>query len=63
LLHSGGLASWYAFRPFVIVAEYGRLDILVNNAGIVDAADGPPSTAAAEAARRIMDTHLSAHWQ
>jgi NAD(P)-dependent dehydrogenase (short-subunit alcohol dehydrogenase family) len=41
-----------------IAARYGRLDILVNNAGIVDAADGPPSTSAAEAARRIMDTNF-----
>jgi len=41
-----------------IHAGYGRLDILVNNAGIVDAADGPPSTSSAEAARRIMDTNF-----
>jgi NAD(P)-dependent dehydrogenase (short-subunit alcohol dehydrogenase family) len=38
--------------------QHGRLDILVNNAGIVDAADGPPSTSSAEAARRIMDTNF-----
>src|SRR5438105_2124019 len=42
----------------VIEAQYGRLDILVNNAGVVDAADGPPSTSSAEAARRIMDTNF-----
>jgi NAD(P)-dependent dehydrogenase (short-subunit alcohol dehydrogenase family) len=42
----------------VIEAQYGRLDILVNNAGMVDAADGPPSTSAPEAARRIMDTNF-----
>ena len=41
-----------------IRVQYGRLDILVNNAGIVDAADGPPSTASFEAARRIMDTNF-----
>lgn len=41
-----------------IEAHHGRLDILVNNAGIVDAADGPPSTSSAEAARRIMDTNF-----
>ena len=41
-----------------IDAQYGRLDILVNNAGVVDAADGPPGTASAAAARRIMDTNF-----
>lgn len=41
-----------------IEVQHGRLDILVNNAGIVDAADGPPSTSAAEAVRRIMDTNF-----
>jgi NAD(P)-dependent dehydrogenase (short-subunit alcohol dehydrogenase family) len=41
-----------------IRAEHGKLDILVNNAGIVDADDGPPTTASAEAARRIMDTNF-----
>lgn len=41
-----------------IAARYGRLDILVNNAGIVDAADGPPSTAATAAARRLMETNF-----
>lgn len=41
-----------------IGTEHGKLDILVNNAGIVDAEDGPPTTASAEAARRIMDTNF-----
>lgn len=41
-----------------IRAEHGRLDILVNNAGIVDAEDGPPTTGAPEAARRIMETNF-----
>lgn len=41
-----------------IAADHGRLDILVNNAGIVDAADGPPTTAATTAARRIMETNF-----
>lgn len=41
-----------------IDTDHGRLDILVNNAGIVDANDGPPTTASAEAARRIMDTNF-----
>ncbi|MCM5555827.1 SDR family oxidoreductase [Pleomorphomonas sp. NRK KF1] len=38
--------------------RHGRLDILVNNAGIVDAQDGPPSSASPEAARRIMETNF-----
>ncbi len=38
--------------------HHGRLDILVNNAGIVDAQDGPPSSASPEAARRIMETNF-----
>lgn len=37
---------------------HGRLDILVNNAGIVDAEDGPPTSASPEAARRIMETNF-----
>ncbi len=41
-----------------IRTRYGRLDILVNNAGIVDAGDGPPSTASVDGARRIMDTNF-----
>lgn len=41
-----------------IRAEHGRLDILVNNAGIVDAEDGPPSSAVPDAARRIMETNF-----
>ncbi len=41
-----------------IRAEHGRLDILVNNAGIVDAEDGPPTSGAPDAARRIMDTNF-----
>jgi len=39
-------------------AEHGRLDVLVNNAGIVDAEDGPPTEAAPDAVRRIMDTNF-----
>lgn len=38
--------------------RHGRLDILVNNAGIVDAEDGPPTSASPEAARRIMETNF-----
>lgn len=38
--------------------KYGRLDILVNNAGIVDAGDGPPSTADTAAARKLMETNF-----
>lgn len=41
-----------------ILADHGRLDILVNNAGIVDKADGPPTGAAPEAVRRIMETNF-----
>jgi NAD(P)-dependent dehydrogenase (short-subunit alcohol dehydrogenase family) len=41
-----------------VEARHGRLDILVNNAGIVDAADGPPSTASLGAARRLMETNF-----
>jgi NAD(P)-dependent dehydrogenase (short-subunit alcohol dehydrogenase family) len=46
------------FAAQTIERQHGRLDILVNNAGIVDAADGPPSTGSAAAARRIMDTNF-----
>lgn len=42
----------------IVGAEYGRLDILVNNAGVVDPEDGPPSLAAPEAVRRIMETNF-----
>lgn len=38
--------------------RHARLDILVNNAGIVDAEDGPPTSASPEAARRIMETNF-----
>lgn len=41
-----------------IERDYGKLDILVNNAGIVDAQDGPPSAASADAALRIMNTNF-----
>jgi NAD(P)-dependent dehydrogenase (short-subunit alcohol dehydrogenase family) len=42
-----------------IAAEFGRLDVLVNNAGITGgAADGPPSTAAVDAVRRVMETNF-----
>lgn len=44
-------ARWIADR-------HGQLDILVNNAGIVDAADGPPSTASTTAVRRLMATNF-----
>jgi NAD(P)-dependent dehydrogenase (short-subunit alcohol dehydrogenase family) len=37
---------------------HGRLDILVNNAGIVDAADGPPSSASLDAVRRLIETNF-----
>lgn len=38
--------------------ELGRLDVLVNNAGIVDAKDGPPSTADIASVRRVFDTNF-----
>ncbi len=41
-----------------IQAEYGHLDILVNNAGIVAAGDGLPSTADADAVRKILDVNV-----
>ncbi|MGG1947407.1 SDR family NAD(P)-dependent oxidoreductase [Trinickia sp. NRRL B-1857] len=41
-----------------ILTKHGKLDILVNNAGIVDAADGPPSTASPDAAKRILETNF-----
>jgi NAD(P)-dependent dehydrogenase (short-subunit alcohol dehydrogenase family) len=43
-----------------IRGQHGRLDILVNNAGINDAADGPPSSAALDAVRRLFDTNFFA---
>jgi len=42
----------------LIQTQHGRLDILVNNAGIVDTQDGPPSMAAPEAVRRIIETNF-----
>ena len=42
----------------LIQTKHGRLDILVNNAGIVDTQDGPPSMAAPEAVRRIIETNF-----
>lgn len=42
----------------IIRADQGRLDILINNAGIVDPVDGPPTAAAPEAVRRIMETNF-----
>jgi NAD(P)-dependent dehydrogenase (short-subunit alcohol dehydrogenase family) len=41
-----------------IRAQHGRLDILVNNAGISDAADGAPSAASIDAARRLFETNF-----
>ena len=41
-----------------IRVQFGRLDILVNNAGIVAAGDGPPSTAQADAIRRVLDVNF-----
>jgi NAD(P)-dependent dehydrogenase (short-subunit alcohol dehydrogenase family) len=41
-----------------IQTQHGRLDILVNNAGIVDAEDGPPTAAALDAVRRILETNF-----
>src|SRR4051812_25853881 len=41
-----------------IRSQHGKLDILVNNAGVVEAADGPPSVGAPEAAARIMTTNF-----
>jgi NAD(P)-dependent dehydrogenase (short-subunit alcohol dehydrogenase family) len=41
-----------------INSDFGQLDILVNNAGIGDAADGPPSRASVDAARRLFETNF-----
>ncbi|SFT80886.1 NAD(P)-dependent dehydrogenase, short-chain alcohol dehydrogenase family [Kosakonia arachidis] len=41
-----------------IKAEFGKLDILVNNAGVFDHADGPPSKAAIDAVRHVMETNF-----
>ncbi len=38
--------------------QFSHLDILVNNAGIVAAGDGPPSTAQADAVRRVLDVNF-----
>lgn len=51
-------AASIAAAAETIGTEHGHLDILVNNAGIVDAADGPPSSALSEAVRRLMDTNF-----
>ena len=42
----------------IIAETYGRLDILVNNAGIFDFADAPPSRAAIDAVRRVMEVNF-----
>ena len=41
-----------------IAREHGKLDILVNNAGIFDPGDAPPSKAAHDAVRRVMNTNF-----
>jgi len=41
-----------------IAAQKGRLDVLVNNAAVVDDRDGPASTAAADALRRMFETNV-----
>ncbi|MFN3547236.1 MAG: SDR family oxidoreductase [Mesorhizobium sp.] len=51
-------AASIAAAAETIGTKHGHLDILVNNAGIVDAADGPPSSALSEAVRRLMDTNF-----
>jgi NAD(P)-dependent dehydrogenase (short-subunit alcohol dehydrogenase family) len=53
-----GRAETIAATASAIAAHAGRLDVLVNNAAIVDAADGPPSTADLDAVRRVFDTNF-----
>ncbi|PRD49829.1 SDR family oxidoreductase [Phyllobacterium myrsinacearum] len=42
----------------VIADSHGRLDILVNNAGIFDFADAPPSRAAIDAVRTVVEVNF-----
>ncbi len=42
----------------VIADAHGRLDILVNNAGIFDFADAPPSRAAIDAVRTVLEVNF-----
>ena len=51
-------AASIAQAAATIQAQHGRLDILVNNAGISDAADGAPSAASIDAARRLFETNF-----
>ena len=68
-LAASGVAAWAIhldlLDPVSIVAataeieaREGRLDVLVNNAGIAVAGDGPPTTAAIDAVRRVFDTNF-----
>jgi NAD(P)-dependent dehydrogenase (short-subunit alcohol dehydrogenase family) len=41
-----------------IQAKHGKLDVLVNNAGVFESVDGPPSRAALDAVRRVLDTNF-----
>jgi NAD(P)-dependent dehydrogenase (short-subunit alcohol dehydrogenase family) len=41
-----------------ISSQYGQLDVLVNNAGIIDATDGPPSSANLDAVRRVFEVNF-----
>jgi NAD(P)-dependent dehydrogenase (short-subunit alcohol dehydrogenase family) len=56
-LDLGNEATIKAAAAF-IENEFGKLDTLVNNAAIVDAKDGPPSTADVDAVRRVMETNF-----